>query len=54
MTLRIAFNYGGRTELLDAARRLVDDAAAGRIRKVDEDAPSRHGCTTPRCPTSTC
>ena len=38
MTLRIAFNYGGRTELLDAARRLVDDAAAGRVRKVDERA----------------
>ncbi|MFA9446950.1 polyprenyl diphosphate synthase [Egicoccus sp. AB-alg6-2] len=38
MTLRIAFNYGGRTELIDAAQRLVDDAGAGRVRKVDERA----------------
>ncbi|GGI09217.1 polyprenyl diphosphate synthase [Egicoccus halophilus] len=38
MTLRIAFNYGGRTELLDATRQLVEEAAAGRRRKVDEDA----------------
>ena len=41
MTLRIAFNYGGRTELLDAARQLVDDAAAGRVRKIDEQAIAR-------------
>ncbi|MFA9432807.1 polyprenyl diphosphate synthase [Egicoccus sp. AB-alg2] len=41
MTLRIAFNYGGRTELLDAARQLADDAASGRIRKIDEQAIAR-------------
>jgi undecaprenyl diphosphate synthase len=38
MTLRIAFNYGGRTELLDAARRLAEDVAAGGVRKLDERA----------------
>ena len=38
MTLNIAFNYGGRSELVDAAQRLVEDHAAGDLRKVDEDA----------------
>jgi undecaprenyl diphosphate synthase len=32
MTLQVAFNYGGRAELVDAARRIADDAAAGRLR----------------------
>jgi undecaprenyl diphosphate synthase len=32
MTLQIAFNYGGRAELVDAARALAVDAAAGRIK----------------------
>jgi undecaprenyl diphosphate synthase len=36
MTLRIAFNYGARAELVDAARRAAEDVAAGRIRRVDE------------------
>jgi undecaprenyl diphosphate synthase len=36
MTLRIAFNYGGRAELVDAAQQLADDVAAGRLRRVDE------------------
>ncbi|MGH8896721.1 MAG: polyprenyl diphosphate synthase [Egibacteraceae bacterium] len=31
MTLQVAFNYGGRAELVDAARRLAADAASGRI-----------------------
>jgi undecaprenyl diphosphate synthase len=32
MTLTIAFNYGGRAEIVDAVRRLVDDGVpAGRI-----------------------
>ncbi len=35
MTLRIAFNYGGRTEIVDAARSLADDVAAGRLTRVD-------------------
>ena len=38
MTLNIAFNYGGRAELVDAAQRLVDDHAAGDLRTVDEEA----------------
>ena len=32
LTLQIAFNYGGRTELVDAARRVAADVAAGRLR----------------------
>ena len=31
MTLQIAFNYGGRAELVDAARRVAADAASGRL-----------------------
>jgi undecaprenyl diphosphate synthase len=34
MTLQIAFNYGGRAELIDAARAIAADAAAGRLGKV--------------------
>ena len=29
--LTVALNYGGRTEILAAARRLAEDAAAGRL-----------------------
>ncbi|MPZ89130.1 MAG: di-trans,poly-cis-decaprenylcistransferase [Nitriliruptorales bacterium] len=32
MTLQIAFNYGGRAELVDAARQLAVEAAEGRLR----------------------
>jgi undecaprenyl diphosphate synthase len=32
MTLQVAFNYGGRAELVDAARRIAEDAAGGRLR----------------------
>ena len=32
MTLQIAFNYGGRAELVDAARRIAADAAAGSLK----------------------
>ena len=35
MTLRIAFNYGARTELIDAAQQVADDVAAGRLKRVD-------------------
>ncbi|CAN5245365.1 isoprenyl transferase [soil metagenome] len=32
MTLQIAFNYGGRAELVDAARALATDVAEGRLK----------------------
>lgn len=38
MTLRIAFNYGGRAELADAAQRAAEAVAAGRLARVDEAA----------------
>jgi undecaprenyl diphosphate synthase len=31
MTLQIAFNYGGRAEIVDAARRIAADASRGRL-----------------------
>jgi undecaprenyl diphosphate synthase len=39
MTLCLAINYGGRTELADAARQLARDVQAGRLdpEQVDED-----------------
>ena len=44
MTLVVAFNYGGRAELVDAARALAADVAAGRLNadQVDEKALARH------------
>lgn len=38
LTLRIAFNYGARAELADAAQRAAEDVAAGRLTRVDEAA----------------
>ena len=38
LTLRIAFNYGGRAELADAAAAAAADVAAGRLATVDEQA----------------
>jgi undecaprenyl diphosphate synthase len=32
MTLTIAFNYGGRTEIVDAVKALVDDHGRGRLK----------------------
>jgi undecaprenyl diphosphate synthase len=39
MTLTIAFNYGGRAEIVDAVKQLMRDHDAGRIRieKLDEE-----------------
>jgi undecaprenyl diphosphate synthase len=34
MTLNIAFNYGGRTEIIDAVKRIVSDGVA--VDKIDE------------------
>jgi undecaprenyl diphosphate synthase len=40
LTLCLAINYGGRTEIVEAARRLAEEAAAGRIdaASIDETA----------------
>jgi len=37
MTLAIALNYGARTELVQAARRIAERAAAGQIRPAEVD-----------------
>src|SRR5689334_5713368 len=44
MTLTFAFNYGGRAELVDAARAIAVEAAAGRLdpRKIDDRTLARH------------
>lgn len=38
MTLNVAINYGGRAEIADAAKRIAQDAVAGRVKpdSVDE------------------
>ncbi len=52
MTLRIAFNYGARSELVDAARRPQRTSRrAGSDGSTSGRSP--HGSMTPRCPTST-
>jgi undecaprenyl diphosphate synthase len=40
LTLNIAFNYGGRAEIVDAVRRLVADGVAAH--EIDEDMISRY------------
>ncbi len=44
LRLNIALNYGGRTEIVDAVRRLARDIAAGRLQpdEVDEDLIHRN------------
>ena len=37
LTLVVALNYGGRTEIVDAARSLAEDVAAGRMELGDVD-----------------
>ena len=49
MTLNIAFNYGGRAEIVDAVSSWCRQVPAN---KIDEKA-IRAGCTTPSCPTPT-
>ncbi|WP_257160502.1 isoprenyl transferase [Corynebacterium cystitidis] len=43
MTLAMCVNYGGRAELVDAARTLIDEARAGNLRKeqLNEDTFSQ-------------
>ncbi len=38
LTLYIAFNYGAQTELVDAARQLVEDVASGALKRIDDRA----------------
>ena len=42
LTLTMCVNYGGRAELADAADRMVADARAGRLKKVDEKTFARY------------
>lgn len=44
MTFTVAFNYGGRAELGDAAREIAREVAAGRLdpERVDERVLARH------------
>ena len=51
MTLTIAFNYGGRAEIVDAVRALVDEGTPAD--KIDREGHPRATSTTPRCPTPT-
>jgi undecaprenyl diphosphate synthase len=39
MTLCLALNYGAQTEIADAARRLAEDRAAGRVSPADLERP---------------
>ena len=55
MTLTIAFNYGGRVEIVDAVKQIVRDHDAGTLRTEKISAESiLSGCTTRTCPTPTC
>lgn len=38
LRLQLAINYGGRAELVDAVKQLIDDARRGHIEDVNEDA----------------
>ena len=44
LTLVVALNYGGRVEIVEAARELAREAAAGTLdpETIDEDAVARH------------
>jgi undecaprenyl diphosphate synthase len=44
MTLTIAFNYGGRAEIVDAVRRIAREVCAGDLRssKIDERTIAEH------------
>jgi trans,polycis-decaprenyl diphosphate synthase len=44
ITINYCVNYGGRTEIAEAARRIANEAAAGRLNpdRVNESTISRH------------
>lgn len=46
MTLNIALNYSGRSEIVDACRRIVQDWAAGEHVDIDESTLDRYLYTT--------
>ena len=52
LNLWIAFDYGGRAELVEAARRLVE--AGVDAGEIDEDVVRARTSTRPSCPTPTC
>lgn len=35
LTVNVAFNYGGRTEILDAVGHILDDVQSGKVKKED-------------------
>ena len=51
MTLTIAFNYGGRAEIVDAVRAIVAEGVAARQDRREGDRAGTS--TTPTCPTPT-
>ena len=52
MTLTIAFNYGGRVEIVDAVKQIVRDHDAGKLRteKISVDSIVER-LSTRTCPT---
>jgi undecaprenyl diphosphate synthase len=48
MTLCLALNYGARTEMAEAARRLAEDAMAGRIDLAALDGPALEAALSAR------
>ena len=42
MTLNVALNYSGRSEIVDACRRIVQDWAVGEPVEIDEDTLGRY------------
>jgi undecaprenyl diphosphate synthase len=48
MTLCLALNYGARTELAEAAKRLAQDAQAGRLDLASLEGPSLEAALTAR------
>ena len=50
----MAFNYGGRADIVEAARRLAAEAVAGRLDPSAIDEPLFGGCwRPPACPSRT-
>ena len=52
MTLNVAFNYSGRSEIVDAVQRAIEDGA--RSIRDNRGRRSANACTPPTSPTSTC